>query len=244
MRRLGSTRRIHMMTIFLAALLWLPGCIQHEGTTESVVYEEPETEALLQPAAAAELTETSLGAVLATASSTRPSRTTAKPTLDISELSVSGIGDSLLVGSGHWLDRALDDITYRAENGIQMYKGIQFLEELSDEEVLGSDALIVCLGTNGAITEGQVERILELAPTQRIIAVNIYIDPELDLDWVEQVNNVWAKAARRKRRIEIVDWHGYVEAHPDVMSGDGVHPSEEGFEAYADLILEQLSQPG
>ena len=157
------------------------------------------------------------------------------PSQDFSCKSVTGVGDSLMVGAAPYLQSGLNSFNYKARVGIQMDEGISYLRSLAAQDQIG-DILLVSLGSNGPISSGQVDTVMELAGNRRVYAMNIVVARS----WESSVNRVWAEGADRHRNLHIVDWHAYVGSHPGILRADGVHPTSSGYAAYAQLYLERF----
>lgn len=157
------------------------------------------------------------------------------PSQDFSCKSVTGVGDSLMVGAAPYLQSGLNSFNYKARVGIQMDEGISYLRSLAAQDQIG-DILLVSLGSNGPISSGQVDTVMELAGNRRVYAMNIVVARS----WESSVNRVWAEGADRHRNLHIVDWHAYVGSHPGILRADGVHPTSSGYAAYAQLYLEEI----
>ncbi|MGI6545127.1 MAG: hypothetical protein ACOX2M_01615 [Fastidiosipilaceae bacterium] len=149
--------------------------------------------------------------------------------------SVTAVGDSLMVGATPHLGAALKDFNVQAEVGIQMDEGIAFLRGIVEQDKLG-DILLVSLGSNGPIDDGQIDTIMDLADGRRVFAMNVVVARS----WEGSVNQTWANATKRHDNLHVVDWRSYVSEHPGVLRPDGVHPTQSGYSSYAQLLLDEL----
>lgn len=61
-----------------------------------------------------------------------------------------------------------------------------------------------------------------------------------DIDWIKPNNDYIAALPGRWPNVRVVDWHGRVSGHPEWLSGDGVHPNDDGVEQYAGLLRKPL----
>lgn len=149
--------------------------------------------------------------------------------------SVTAVGDSLMVGATPHLRSALKDFNVQTQVGIQMDEGIAFLRSIIEQDKLG-DILLVSLGSNGPIDNGQIDTIMDLADGRTVFAMNVVVARS----WEGSVNQTWANAASRHDNLHVIDWRAYVSDHPGVLRSDGVHPTQSGYFSYAQLLLDEL----
>ena len=101
------------------------------------------------------------------------------------------------------------------------------------------DTVVVSLGTNGTLYDFAVESLLELiGEDHSIFWVNNY-GPHLQ--WQDSNNAYLQEVAKNHSNVTIIDWYSLVSAHPEWLSGDGVHPNDEGAKAFTDLIDQSLN---
>lgn len=153
------------------------------------------------------------------------------------------IGDSVMLGSARAIKRALPDCYIDADVCRYVGGGIPVAEELLAAGRLG-DIVVVALGTNGPICgaeryEEQTVALLELLKGRRVFWVNTY---GADIDWIKPNNDYIAAMPKRWPNVRAVDWHGRVSGHPEWLSGDGVHPNDDGVEQYAGLLKETIER--
>lgn len=151
------------------------------------------------------------------------------------------IGDSVMLGSARAIKRALPGCYIDADVCRYVGGGIPVAEELLAAGKLG-DVVVIALGTNGPICgaeryEEQTVALLELLKDRRVFWVNTY---GADIDWIKPNNDYIAALPGRWPNVRVVDWHGLVSGHPEWLSGDGVHPNDDGVEQYAGLLKETI----
>lgn len=151
------------------------------------------------------------------------------------------IGDSVMLGSARAIKRALPDCYIDADVCRYVGGGIPVAEELLAAGRLGN-IVVIALGTNGPICgaeryEEQTVALLELLKDRRVFWVNTYGE---DIDWIKPNNDYIAAMPGRWPNVRMVDWHGLVSGHPEWLSGDGVHPNDDGVEQYAGLLKETI----
>jgi len=140
-----------------------------------------------------------------------------------------GVGDSIMLSAEDEL--AAYDIAINAEVGRQFSEGFPIVRRLVKNEKLPRN-LIVHLGTNGSIQQGDCDRLVELAAGRRIFLVTIKVPRE----WQDPNNDLLNACANAYDRVHIVRWFAYSNDHPEWFADDGYHPNAEGQQAYADLI--------
>lgn len=151
------------------------------------------------------------------------------------------IGDSVMLGSARAIKRALPGCYIDADVCRYVGGGIPVAEELLAAGKLGN-IVVIALGTNGPICgaeryEEQTVALLELLKDRRVFWVNTY---GADIDWIKPNNDYIAALPGRWPNVRVVDWHGRVSGHPEWLSGDGVHPNDDGVEQYAGLLREAI----
>lgn len=167
----------------------------------------------------------------------------AQPPMETVEIpaGITCIGDSVMLGSAYAIKRALPDCYIDADVCRYVGGGIPVAEELLAAGRLG-DIVVVALGTNGPICgaaryEEQTVTLLELLKDRRVFWVNTY---GADIDWIKPNNDYIAAMPSRWPNVRVVDWYSRVSGHPEWLSGDEVHPNDDGVEQYAGLLKETI----
>jgi lysophospholipase L1-like esterase len=162
------------------------------------------------------------------------------------------IGDSITVGSAPLILAAADaddvDVTVLAEVGRritvdgQPSSGSDVVREVFDEG--DPDLVVVALGTNDigkyeTIDEyaAQIEEFLALVPDDTPVAwINAYLSRTPDDSSAFNAGLLQALSARGNATIG--RWSSI--AQRDGMLRDGIHPTDEGAQQFADLVEEQI----
>ena len=162
---------------------------------------------------------------------------TATPTLAPNGTSVTVIGDSLTTapGAGRKLTESLADINLYSEIGRSWAQGLDTLTEVKNAGNL-KDVLVFALGTNGGVSQANIESLIAAAAGKNIILMTIYRE---NVDWLETTNQAINSAATNPN-VKIADWYTLASAHPEWFGADGTHPSLSGYSALADLIIEAI----
>lgn len=152
---------------------------------------------------------------------------------------VTLVGDSLNVGIERYLPDRLPGWSIDADDevGRTTDAGLAALEGLAGAL---APVVVVSLGTNDPQTDVEgfrirVRRALELTGNRCVVWPSIWRGGAN-----ESFNEVLAQQAAAGGALRVVDWVGLVERRPELMSGDGVHPTEEGYTARADAIAETV----
>jgi hypothetical protein len=96
----------------------------------------------------------------------------------------------------------------------------------------------VALGTNGAVTNSQLDQLLGLLGPNRILAL---VTPHRGN--YAYVPGLYRTAAQQyPGRIEVLDWDGISAAHPEWFAPDGIHlGGTAGVNAFASMVAGSLS---
>lgn len=218
-----SSSRLSLQHIVIIITLMFILANLFNGISRQQAKEQRADEALKSAAATRE-TETTRSTTVATTTEPEPELYT-----------VTAVGDSMMVGAVPHLQSKLKEFNYQAKVGIQMSEGISYLQSLKKADQVG-DVILISLGSNGPISAKQIDTVMELADGRPVYAMNIVVGRS----WMSSVNSAWAEGAKRHENLTVVDWAGYVSAHPSVLRADGVHATPSGYGQYANLFLDEL----
>jgi peptidoglycan/LPS O-acetylase OafA/YrhL len=145
---------------------------------------------------------------------------------------VTAIGDSVMLASAQQLHSALPGIYIDAQVSRQMAAGLAEVSSLASEGLL-RPVVIVGLGTNGAVTNGQIRDLLaEIGPSRKLVLVNTYEARP----WEHADNSVIGAAALRYPNVVLANWHATIARRTYLLWGDGVHPRPPGARLYAKVV--------
>lgn len=166
---------------------------------------------------------------------------TASPTLSPEVTSVTIIGDSLttIPGAGGRLSESFEDINLYSEEGRSWTQGLEVLNEVKNGGNL-KEVLVFALGTNGRVTQANIDSLITAAPGKNIVLMTIYRE---NVDWLESTNQV-INNADSNPNIKVADWYTLASTHPEWFGADGTHPNSNGYIALADLILQTVESAG
>lgn len=148
-------------------------------------------------------------------------------------VTVGAVGDSVMLGAAPQLQARFGATGFiDAKVGRQFSQGVDVVRQLREQGRLGEVA-VVHLGTNGPPRDRDLDAMMkELAAVPHVLLVTV----RMPRDWEAATNATLHAAAERHPTIQLVDWHGYSNGHPDWFASDGVHVNARGAQAYADLI--------
>jgi peptidoglycan/LPS O-acetylase OafA/YrhL len=151
----------------------------------------------------------------------------------VSGAQVSAVGDSVMVASAAALQAAMPGIYIDAQIGMQMQAGVTVIKGLATRGAL-RHVVIVGLGTNGAVTAGQIRGLQHaIGPGRDLILVNTF-GPQ---SWEHEVNAALAAAVRHAGNAELANWDQAIAARPSLLWPDGIHPQPAGAKLYARIVL-------
>lgn len=167
---------------------------------------------------------------------------TATITNDDTDLrNIACIGDSVMLGSAMEIKQVLPDCYIDAKVSRYVGDGVEIVKQMEAKGLLGNTVL-VALGTNGPLDgqyEQQTEEFLKyLGPDRQIYWVNVYCPKT---GWQDSNNAYLQKIATEHNNVHIIDWASIAKQHPEWLSGDGIHPNEQGTKIYAQLIHDAIA---
>ncbi|MDP7989403.1 acyltransferase family protein [Bacillus sp. MHSD_36] len=153
-------------------------------------------------------------------------------------LTVTAIGDSVMIDITPYLKNTFPDIRIDAQIGRQLSKAIPVVEQLKNEGNLGN-YVIIGLGTNGAFTTEQLVSLIKLIGNERKI---IFINTRVPRPWESIVNERLKVTVTKYPNVTLVDWYAASAGKKDYFAPDGVHLTNLGAEAYAVLVVKAVNQ--
>jgi peptidoglycan/LPS O-acetylase OafA/YrhL/lysophospholipase L1-like esterase len=150
---------------------------------------------------------------------------------------ITAIGDSVMLGARVALEQRLGSIRVDAAVSRQFGHAIDLARWLRDTGQL-SDTVVVHMGTNGIITQGHIDAMMDvLRDRKRVVFLNLKVPRR----WEGPDNDVLAANIPRFPNAVLIDWHNTANAHPEWFYEDGFHLRPDGARAYADLIAQQTA---
>ena len=219
---LAATTRTAGETVVAADVAVAMG-IESGGPTEVSLDEESAGPAV-EPSAAS---STGTGTLSPATAGATPTPT---PTRDTG--TVSAIGDSVMLGARSVLKDVIPGT--RVDAAVSRYPGA-FIGKLKRYVAGNRLAPVVVLhpGTNGVLPESMMREMLDiLVDSPRVVVVNT----NMPRTWREPNNNVMADVVPEYPNAVLADWRAVSVDHPEYFVSDGIHLTEKGAKAYANLI--------
>ena len=125
-----------------------------------------------------------------------------------------------------------------AEKGRQFDAGRTTFEGYIQQNLAGK-IVVFALGTNGLVTDAQIDAIMADAGNQRTV---VFVNTRSPQPWVGATNQAIANAATRYKNVRVIDWYGYSANRNDLFDGDGTHLSNAGVAEYLKLIHDAVKK--
>lgn len=153
------------------------------------------------------------------------------------KLDVLMIGDSVSV-------RAIPNFTATFPYGAidaavnrQLSIGETVYDSYAQQNIVG-DVVVFALGTNGQVTDEQLDDLLADVGTGKHV---FFVNTRSPQTWMAETNAALDRAAERYSNVQVIDWYNASAPHGDWFDGDGTHLSEEGAQAYIDLVHDAIA---
>ena len=148
------------------------------------------------------------------------------------------IGDSVSLRAVDAFDGVFPHSHIDAEKGRQFDVGRTTFEGYIQQNLAGR-IVVFALGTNGLVTDDQIDAIMADAGSKRIV---VFVNTRSPQPWVGPTNQAIANAATRYKNVRVIDWYGYSANRNDLFDGDGTHLSTAGVTEYLKLIHDAVKK--
>ena len=148
------------------------------------------------------------------------------------------IGDSVSLRAVDAFDGVFPHSHIDAEKGRQFDVGRETFEGYIQQNLAGR-IVVFALGTNGLVTDDQIDAIMADAGSKRIV---VFVNTRSPQPWVGPTNQAIANAATRYKNVRVVDWYGYSANRNELFDGDGTHLSTTGVTEYLTLIHDAVKK--
>ena len=147
------------------------------------------------------------------------------------------IGDSVSVSLIDAFHEAYPGGLLDACGNRQIAMGQKVYDYYKDRGEVGKN-VIIALGTNGQLSDEAVESLLSDIGGDKTVW---FVTNRVPASWHSVSNEVIARAAANHENVRVIDWAAYSEGHPEwLSSGDGVHLSGAGRDAFMQMIVEAI----
>ena len=148
------------------------------------------------------------------------------------------IGDSVSLRAVDAFDGVFPHSHIDAEKGRQFDAGRATFEGYIQQNLAGK-IVVFALGTNGLVTDDQIDAIMADAGSKRIV---VFVNTRSPQPWVGSTNQAIANAATRYKNVRVIDWYGHSANRNDLFDGDGTHLSTTGVTEYLKLIHDAVKK--
>lgn len=148
------------------------------------------------------------------------------------------IGDSVSLRAVDSFDGVFPHSHIDGEKGRQFDAGRATFEGYLQQNLAGK-IVVFALGTNGLVTDDQIDAIMADAGDKRIV---VFVNTRSPQPWVGSTNQAIANAATRYKNVRVIDWYGYSANRNDLFDGDGTHLSTTGVTEYLNLIHDAVKK--
>lgn len=150
---------------------------------------------------------------------------------------VTIVGESVTLGAREELKRRLPVSTVNAEISRDFIDGVDVVELLASERLL-HPTVLVHIGNNGAVPDGELGRLLAAVGDRRLIVTTVSVPRR----WEQQVNARLINFANQHDQVEVLDWQAVVAADRSLLF-DEVHLTKPGIQVYAAFLVEAIGPP-
>lgn len=149
---------------------------------------------------------------------------------------VTMLGDSVSLRAVDTFQQTFEHGYIDAQMNRQFTTGTEIYRSMLDQNMCGRVA-VFALGTNGPISDAQIDELMELVSDKRIA---VFVNNRCPQPWIVPNNEVFARAAERYKNAILIDWYSYSANNNALFDGDGTHLSSEGAQAYVQLIYDTV----
>ncbi|MFM8239715.1 MAG: hypothetical protein ACKOAW_05300 [Actinomycetota bacterium] len=146
---------------------------------------------------------------------------------------VFALGDSVLAGAQPCLKKLGYSVDARQSR--QVDAGIQLLRRKVNKLPA---RLVIHLGTNGGVTTQQLDTMMAMLGTDRLVVwstIQLPDDPDR-YTYEERTNTAIEDLAGRYANVRILDWNALTEQSSEWIYLEGIHMTAEGCAGYARLV--------
>ena len=151
----------------------------------------------------------------------------------ITNLSVVGVGDSVMLGAANALYKTFPNGYFDGKVNRTTWQARDILLDLINKGILG-DVIIFNLGTNGDCSNTCWKQLMQTVGNRQVFWVNA-TNPDYDT-----FNPSLEKKALEYSNIHIVDWVSVAEGHPEYLASDRVHVGGVGARVYSQTIYDTI----
>ncbi|WP_461240450.1 acyltransferase family protein [Paucilactobacillus sp. N302-9] len=153
------------------------------------------------------------------------------------QINATAIGDSVLVDGSQDLQAVMPKTYVSAAVGRQIWQAPDIIHGLAAKGQL-EHTVILNLGTNGALSQDSVDKVLQaIGPGHEIYWITAHVPTK---NWQKPVNDMIHKTDNKHKNVHVIDWYSYSSGHPEWFSKDSVHPNDQGNAQFVHLIVKTV----
>lgn len=148
------------------------------------------------------------------------------------------IGDSVMVDIGDYFKSFVPKADINGKVGRQLVEATSLAKQQYQSYRDKNDIVVLELGTNGDFTDEQLNSLLE-----QFVKADIYlVNTRVPRSYESHVNQVLAKAAKKRANVTLVDWYSRSENHTEYFAPDGIHLEPPGVRALTNSIIQAIEK--
>ena len=142
------------------------------------------------------------------------------------------LGDSVLLGTSPYIAHRVNVFRVDAVVARQADATLTRVTELEEAGKL-PPTMILNLGNNGTVEESQLRAMLRLLRGCKSVIV---VNARVPRPWQDDNDALMARVVPKYPNAVLANWYAASANRPDFFGPDGVHPTQAGARAYADVV--------
>ena len=157
-------------------------------------------------------------------------------TKDEAPVSVTMVGDSVMLGAADEIVRLNPGTVVDAGVSRQVRKGLDYLKALDARGQLTSN-VVISLGINSRFSTETGQALIDYLGKNRTI---YWVNTHAEKGGTEAINSTIKQLADDNDNVTLIDWNSYATGHSDWFYSDGIHLKPKGRTGYATLVLKSV----
>lgn len=151
----------------------------------------------------------------------------------VTNLSITGIGDSVMLGAINNLYEKFPNGYFDAATSRTAWVANGIINDLKRKNILGN-VVLFNLGANGDAPEHMKIEIMENIKDTKVFWINVTNDKDV------RVNDKLNKLKEKYDNLYIIDWCNISRNHPEYFLSDKIHLTQQGRKAFVDEIYNAI----
>lgn len=153
------------------------------------------------------------------------------------QLEVTGIGDSVMLGSKAGYQAIFPHMTIDAVVGRSPIQAPELVQKAKAAGKL-ADTVIIGLGTNGPMDAHLIQQTMRIiGPKRQAFWIN---NRAAGRKWIAPNNAALAQVEKKTTNLTVIDWYGFSSGNADWFGPDGVHPTVAARPYYYTFVAMQV----